>query len=170
MYMTEQLQKKWGAIIEHSDLPEIKDGYKKAVTAVLLENQEKALREERSALFEDAPANNIAATAGIDKYDPILIGLVRRAMPNLMAYDVAGVQPMTGPTGLIFAMRSLYGTDRTNAAGRVEALYNEADTDFSGAASPAHAGSNPVNGTYTTGTANVTAWAEQLGTTGYDFP
>ena len=69
MYMTEQLQKKWGAIIEHSDLPEIKDGYKKAVTAVLLENQEKALREERSALFEDAPANNIAATAGIDKYD-----------------------------------------------------------------------------------------------------
>jgi hypothetical protein len=169
MYMTEQIQKKWGAILEHSDLPEIKDNYKKAVTAVLLENQEKALREERSALFEDAPANNIAATNGIDKYDPILIGLVRRAMPNLMAYDVAGVQPMTGPTGLIFAMRSLYGTERTNAGGRVEALYNEADTDRSGAALPAHEGSNPVNGTYTTGTANVTAWAEQLGTTNFDF-
>jgi hypothetical protein len=167
MYMTEQIQKKWGAILEHSDLPEIKDNYKKAVTAVLLENQEKALREERSALFEDAPANNINATGGIDKYDPILIGLVRRAMPNLMAYDVAGVQPMTGPTGLIFAMRSLYGTERTNAGGRVEALFNEADTDFAGTGT--HAGSNPVNGAYTTGTANVTAWAEQLGTTNYDF-
>ena len=166
MYMTEQLQKKWGAILEHSDLPEIKDTYKRAVTAVLLENQEKALREERQALFEDIPANNISGS-GIDKYDPILIGLVRRAMPNLMAYDVAGVQPMTGPTGLIFAMRSLYGTERTNAGGRVEALYNEADTDFSGAGT--HLGSNPVNGSYTTGTANVTAWAEQLGTTNYDF-
>jgi hypothetical protein len=166
MYMTEQLQKKWGAIIEHSDLPEIKDTYKRAVTAVLLENQEKALREERQALFEDIPANNISGS-GIDKYDPILIGLVRRAMPNLMAYDVAGVQPMTGPTGLIFAMRSLYGTERTNAGGRVEALYNEADTDFSGAGT--HLGTNPVSGSYTTGTANVTAWAEQLGTTNYDF-
>jgi hypothetical protein len=166
MYMTEQLQKKWGAIIEHSDLPEIKDTYKRAVTAVLLENQEKALREERQALFEDIPANNISGS-GIDKYDPILIGLVRRAMPNLMAYDVAGVQPMTGPTGLIFAMRSLYGTERTNAGGRVEALYNEADTDFSGTGT--HLGTNPVNGSYTTGTANVTAWAEQLGTTNYDF-
>ena len=166
MYMTEQLQKKWGAILEHSDLPEIKDTYKRAVTAVLLENQEKALREERQALFESIPANNISGS-GIDKYDPILIGLVRRAMPNLMAYDVAGVQPMTGPTGLIFAMRSLYGTERTNAGGRVEALYNEADTDFSGAG--AHLGSNPVNGSYTTGTANVTAWAENLGQTNYDF-
>ena len=166
MYMTESLQKKWGAIIEHSELPEIKDTYKRAVTAVLLENQEKALREERSALFEDIPANNISGT-GIDKYDPILIGLVRRAMPNLMAYDVAGVQPMTGPTGLIFAMRSLYGTERSNAGGRVEALYNEADTDASGTGS--HVGTNPVTGTYTTGTANVTAWAEQLGTSNYDF-
>ena len=164
MYMTEQLQKKWGAILEHSDLPEIKDAHKRAVTAVLLENQEKALREERNALFEDAPGNNIAATNGIDKYDPILIGLVRRAMPNLMAYDVAGVQPMTGPTGLIFAMRSLYNTERTNAGGRTEALYNEADTDFSGTG--AHTGTNPVSGSYATGTANVTAWAEALGTGG----
>jgi len=169
MLMTEGLQQKWGAILEHPDLPEIKDTYKRAVTSVLLENQEKALREERAALFETAPANNIAATSGIDKYDPILIGLVRRAMPNLMAYDVCGVQPMTGPTGLIFAMRSIYGTERANTSTRIEALFNEADTDFSGAASPVHAGSNPVNGTYTTGTANVTAWAEQLGSTGYDF-
>jgi hypothetical protein len=167
MLMTEGLQSKWGAILEHPELPEIKDAYKKAVTSVLLENQEKALREERSALFEDAPANNIAATNGIDKYDPILIGLVRRAMPNLMAYDVCGVQPMTGPTGLIFAMRSIYGSERANTTTRVEALFNEADTDFSGTGT--HAGSNPVSGTYTTGTANVTAWAEQLGTTGYDF-
>ena len=103
MYLTEQLQEKWAPILEHSDLPEIKDSYKKSVTTVLLENQEKALREEKAALFETAPYNNISATSGISTYDPILIGLVRRAMPNLMAYDIAGVQPMTGPTGLIFA-------------------------------------------------------------------
>lgn len=164
MYLTEKLQEKWSPVLAHPEMSEIKDPYKRAVTTVLLENQEKALREERAALFEDAPANNIAATAGIDKYDPILIGLVRRAMPNLMAYDVCGVQPMTGPTGLIFAMRSLYGDERGNAQTRVEALFNEADTDFSGTGT--HAGSNPVNGTYTTGTANITAWAEALGSTG----
>jgi hypothetical protein len=167
MFLTEQLQKKWGVILEHPELPGITDTYKKAVTTVLLENQEKALREERSALFEDVPANNIATTGGIDKYDPILIGLVRRAMPNLMAYDVAAVQPMTGPTGLIFAMRSMYGTERANVETRVEALYNEADTDFSGTGT--HDGTNPVDGTYTRGTANVTAWAEALGQSGNDF-
>jgi hypothetical protein len=171
MFKTEQLQEKWGAILDHPDLESIKDSYKKSVTAVLLENQEKALREERAALFEDAPTNNISFTAGIDKYDPVLIGLVRRSMPNLMAYDICGVQPMTGPTGLIFAMRSTYGTARTNAAGRVEALYNEADTDYSGTGT--HAGNNPANlitsATYTTGTANATAWAEALGTSGYAF-
>lgn len=161
MYLTEQLQEKWKPILEHGELPAIKDAHKLAVTTVLLENQEKALRDERAALFEDAPGNNIAATAGIDKYDPILIGLVRRAMPNLMAYDVCGVQPMTGPTGLIFAMRSLYGTERGNAQTRVEALFNEADTDFSGTGT--HDGSNPMSGNYTTGKANVTAWAEALG-------
>lgn len=164
MYLTEQLQEKWKPILEHGELPSIKDPHRLAVTTVLLENQEKALREERAALFEDAPANNIAATAGIDKYDPILIGLVRRAMPNLMAYDVCGVQPMTGPTGLIFAMRSLYGSERGNAQTRVEALFNEADTDFSGTGT--HDGSNPMDGTYTTGKANVTAWAEALGSDG----
>jgi hypothetical protein len=168
MLMTEALQQKWGAILEHPDLPEIKDMYKRAVTSVLLENQEKALREERAALFEAVPANNISVDSNaIQKYDPILIGLVRREMPNLMAYDVCGVQPMTGPTGLIFAMRSIYGTERSNTSSRSEALFNEADTDFSGTGT--HAGSNPVSGTYTTGTANVTAWAEQLGNTGYDF-
>jgi len=165
MFLAEQLQEKWGAIIAHPDLPEIKDSYKRAVTAVLLENQERALREERSALFEAAPTNNISATNGIEKYDPILIGLVRRSMPNLMAYDICGVQPMTGPTGLIFAMRSIYGTERANTSTRVEALYNEANTSFSGNAS-GHAGSNPVDGTYTTGAGVTTATAEAMGTSG----
>jgi hypothetical protein len=122
------------------------------------------LREERSALFEAAPANNISATSGIDKYDPIMIGLVRRAMPNLMAYDICGVQPMTGPTGLIFAMRSQYNAERANTTTRVEALYNEANTGFAGAGGGV--GNNPVDGTYTTGTGQTTAAAEALGSSG----
>jgi hypothetical protein len=165
MFLSENLQQKWQAILEHPDLPAIKDSYKRAVTSVLLENQERSLREERSAMFEAAPANNINATSGIDKYDPIMIGLVRRAMPNLMAYDICGVQPMTGPTGLIFAMRSTYGAERNNTTTRVEALYNEANTSFAGNAS-GHAGSNPVSGTYTTGQGVATATAEAMGTTG----
>jgi hypothetical protein len=165
MFLSENLQQKWQAILEHPDLPAIKDSYKRAVTSVLLENQERSLREERSAMFEAAPANNINATSGIDKYDPIMIGLVRRAMPNLMAYDICGVQPMTGPTGLIFAMRSTYGTERNNTSTRVEALYNEANTAFSGTAGT-HAGSNPVSGAYTTGAGVATATAEAMGTTG----
>jgi hypothetical protein len=162
MFLSEQLTKKWEPVLNHDGLGQISDKYKRAVTAVVLENQEKALREERTALFE-TPANNIAGTgdSNIDRYDPILISLVRRALPNLMAYDVAGVQPMTGPTGLIFAMKSKYSTQ----AG-AEALFNEADTDFSGAASPAHDGSNPVDGTYTTGLGIATVDAEQLGETG----
>ena len=165
MFLSENLQQKWQAILEHPDLPAIKDSYKRAVTSVLLENQERSLREERSAMFEAAPANNINATSGIDKYDPIMIGLVRRAMPNLMAYDICGVQPMTGPTGLIFAMRSTYNTERNNTTTRVEALYNEANTAFSGTAGSA-TGSNPVSGTYTTGAGVATATAEAMGTTG----
>jgi hypothetical protein len=175
MYLSEQLQEKWGAVLNHADLPEIKDSYKRSVTSVLLENQEKALREDRNMLSELAPANNSAETAGIDRYDPILIGLVRRAMPNLMAYDICGVQPMTGPTGLIFAMRSVYGNTRTDS-GLTEALYNEADTDFSssGFSSPlaadgtpkngTHAGSDPVAASgYTTGKGMTTAEGEALG-------
>ena len=165
MYLSEQSQQKWGSIINHPDLPEIKDTYKRAVTAVLLENQEKALREERNMLSEAIPGNNSAGTAGIDRYDPIMIGLVRRAMPNLMAYDICGVQPMTGPTGLIFAMRSTYGAERNNTTTRVEALFNEANTAFAGSAGSA-TGSNPVSGTYTTGTGVATATAEAMGTTG----
>jgi hypothetical protein len=167
MFLSENLQEKWRAILEHPDLPEIKDSYKKAVTSVLLENQERSLREERSALFEAAPVNNISASAGIDKYDPIMIGLVRRAMPNLMAYDICGVQPMTGPTGLIFAMRSTYGgsTDtRANTSTRQEALFNEANTAFS--SSGGATGNNPVDGTYTTGSGVTTATAEAQGTSG----
>ncbi len=154
MFLSENYQEKWSKILDHPDLPQIKDSYKRAVTAVLLENQEKALREERQSLFE-TPSNNISATDGIQKYDPILIGLVRRAMPNLMAYDICGVQPMTGPTGLIFAMRATYGSNRANTNvsgfnGRQEALYNEANTAFSGDFANA-TGNNPVDGTYNIG-------------------
>jgi len=160
MFLSEQLTKKWEPVLNHDGLGQISDKYKRAVTAVVLENQERALREERTALFE-TPANNIAGTGAsdIDRYDPILISLVRRALPNLMAYDVAGVQPMTGPTGLIFAMKSAYSTQ----AG-TEALFNEADTDFAGTGT--HAGSNPVDGSYTTGTGIATVDAEQLGESG----
>jgi hypothetical protein len=141
-------------------LPEIKDSYRKAVTTVILENQEKALREDRGFLGEAAPTN--ATGSSVDNWDPILISLVRRAMPNLIAYDVAGVQPMTGPTGLIFAMRSRY----TNQSG-AESMFNEADSDFSGAGE--HDGTNPAvlndaaPTTYTAGTGMTTAAAEALG-------
>jgi len=142
-------------------MPSIKDNYKRAVTAVVLENQERALREEKASLFEAVPANNIAGSGAseIDRYDPILISLVRRSLPNLMAYDVAGVQPMTGPTGLIFAMKSNF----TSQSG-TEALFNEADTAFSGTGS--QTGSNPVDGSYTRGTGLTTADGEALGTGG----
>ena len=153
MFLSEQIEKKWEPVLKHDSLPDISDPYKRSVTAVVLENQEKALREERN-LTEATHANQTGAS--IDNYDPILISLVRRALPNLMAYDVAGVQPMTGPTGLIFAMKSHY-----NSQTGTEALFNEADTDFSGTGT--HAGSNPVDGTYTTGTPVSTATAEGWG-------
>ena len=154
MFLSEQLEKKWEPILNHPDLGEIKDPYKRSVTAVVLENQQKALHEA-------VAANNIAGGGAteIDRYDPILISLVRRALPNLMAYDVCGVQPMTGPTGLIFAMKSRYSTQTGD-----EALFNEADTDFSGTGT--HAGSNPVSGSFTTGTGLSTASAEELGISG----
>jgi hypothetical protein len=160
MFLSESLQKKWAPVLDHEALPSIKDNYKRAVTAVILENQERALREEKTALFENVPVNNIAQDPnGIDRYDPILISLVRRSLPNLMAYDVAGVQPMTGPTGLIFAMKSRYDNQFGD-----EALFNEADTAFAGDQDgDAHAGSNPVDGTYTFGKGMSTAKAEALG-------
>ena len=131
-----QLMEKWAPVLEHAGAPEIQDRYKKAVTARLLENQEIALREEQAQaqgnyISEAAAANNIgtgSAPNNIGTFDPVLISLVRRAMPNLIAYDIAGVQPMTGPTGLIFAMKSKYASQSGT-----EAFFNEADTDFSGA-------------------------------------
>jgi hypothetical protein len=129
MYLTEELQKKWQPVLEHPELEAIKDPYKKAVTALILENQQQAMRQDSQALNEttySAGATNVTGTS-VQNFDPILISLVRRALPNLIAYDVAGVQPMTGPTGLIFAMRARY-TNQTSA----EAFYNEANTAFSG--------------------------------------
>ena len=102
MFQTEHLQEKWQPVLEHPDLPKIEDPYKRAVTTLILENQEKALAEDRATLEEAAPIN--ATGTGISNWDPILISLVRRAMPNLVAYDICGVQPMTGPTGLILSL------------------------------------------------------------------
>jgi len=177
MYLTENLQEKWQPVLEHPDLPKIEDSYKRAVTTVILENQEKAVREDASFLSEAAPANFAGTHGGspagaVQNWDPVLISLVRRAMPNLIAYDICGVQPMTGPTGLIFAMKSRYGSQAGS-----EALFNEADTDFGardaagGSGSPdAHVASNPAilnddpsAGTYTTGSGFTTLQGETLG-------
>src|SRR5210317_1124605 len=175
MFQTEHLQEKWQPVLEHNDLPEIKDSYRRAVTTVILENQEKALREDRNFLNEAAPVNSTGSN--VDNWEPILISLVRRAMPNLIAYDICGVQPMTGPTGLIFAMRSRYASQTGT-----EALFNEADTDFSSrnatssstadlTAGTIHTGTNPAvlndssAGTYQRGRGHTTAYGEALGDT-----
>ena len=130
MFMTEELQKKWSPVLDHPELASIADPYKKAVTALVLENQQQAMRQDARMLSETADGGPTNVTgAGIQNFDPILISLVRRSLPNLIAYDVAGVQPMTGPTGLIFAMRARYA----NQSGS-EAFYNEANTIFSGQA------------------------------------
>ena len=169
MYNSENLQEKWSPVLEHADLPKIDNPYKRAVTAVILENQEKAAKEDKAFLGEIA---NVTGDAAVANWDPILISLVRRAMPNLIAYDICGVQPMTGPTGLIFAMKSRFSTQSGT-----EALFNEADTDFSAedaasnTGSPdSHSGTNPATlndspsaGTYTTGSGMSTAEAETLG-------
>ena len=122
MYLSEPLQQKWNGVLDHPDLPTISDPYRKAVTAVVLENQ--AVEMQKSGMITET-ANQTGAA--IQNFDPILISLVRRSLPNLIAYDVCGVQPMTGPTGLIFAMRSRY-----SAQNGTEAFYNEANTFFSG--------------------------------------
>ena len=145
MYLNETYAKKWAPVLDHSELPKITDPYKRAVTALVLENQERALMEESRSmqnLWEagtvaggglpnnmDGPSGLSSGTGGIKGFDPILIGLVRRALPNLMAYDICGVQPMTGPTGLIFAMRSTFASATARAG---EALFNEANTGHSG--------------------------------------
>jgi hypothetical protein len=144
MYLAEGLQKKWAPVLEHPDMPEIKDPYKRAVTAILLENQEKALAEDggstRGLLQEAVPVNSTDATYQTYQ-DPILISMIRRSMPNLIAYDVCGVQPMTGPTGLIFAMRAKYSTQ----AG-TEALVDESDTSFTSSGSHINSGTAGVTG------------------------
>jgi len=143
MYLSEQLQKKWEGVLDHPELAPIKDPYKKAVTAVILENQAQEMQKAAGILTEAGPTNSMtntvasggfggSASSPVAGFDPILISLVRRSLPNLIAYDIAGVQPMTGPTGLIFAMRSRYTTQLGT-----EAFYDEANAGFSGGATAA---------------------------------
>jgi hypothetical protein len=172
--INEQLQEKWNPVLEHPELAAITDPYKKAVTAIVLENQQAAMDSDRETLNEAGPTT--VTGSGISNFDPILISLVRRSLPNLIAYDVAGVQPMTGPTGLIFALRSRYAA-QTGA----EAFYNEANTIFSGivgaGGTTASLSSSPVantgpvaNTVFDTGTGMTTATGETLGVSGGYFP
>jgi len=176
MYLSEELQKKWGPVLEHPELDSIKDPYKKAVTAMILENQQRQMEQDRHVLTE-AGVGPTNVTGGVQNFDPILISLVRRSLPNLIAYDVAGVQPMTGPTGLIFAMRARYTGQGNNS----EAFFNEANTMFSGAGSqggPYGFANNTTGDTitnpvasltanaFTTGIGMSTSVAEYLGSTG----
>jgi hypothetical protein len=178
MFQTEHLQEKWQPVLEHPDLPRIEDSYKRAVTTLILENQEKAMREDASYLQETAPVN--ASGGGqMNTWDPILISLVRRAMPNLIAYDVCGVQPMTGPTGLIFAMRSSFLSQDGAEALMDEALPGKAGASNQNAAgtigggdvgatetNPAVLNDSPSAGTYVSATGMTTAQAEALGDSG----
>ena len=205
MVLNEQIQQKWGPILEHEDLPQIEGTYKKSVTAVLLENQEKMMREQSmqqrgSGLFltegpmgsgmhsdtTTVPGSPIPSIAGmpdadpakgsVQFVDPVLISLVRRTMPKLMAYDICGVQPLTGPTGLIFAMRSHYDSPgEVPPAGGVvpkEAFFNEARTNHSGTGThdPMHSTTEPIDeffdvpsGTKATGSPVSTAYGENMG-------
>ena len=198
MPLNEHLQEKWAPLLDYEGLDSIKDAHRRAVTAQLLENQEVALREEQSFLSE-APTNAVGNTGyqsgggqTVAGFDPVLISLIRRSMPNLVAYDLAGVQPMTGPTGLIFAMRSRYSTQ-----GGTEALFNEPNSAFSGIGTDgtvggayvagsdgpsagfgtdAQKGSNPGvldpnadAATYSVGRGMDTATSESLGEAGNDF-
>jgi len=180
MYLSENLQKKWEGVLDHPDLPAIKDPYRKAVTAVILENQAQEMQKSSGILYETAPTNSLGGTGysggsavggPVAGFDPILISLVRRSLPNLIAYDLCGVQPMTGPTGLIFAMRSTYASQNVTA-GATEAFYNEANTGFTGdkatqtaislAANTALGSQNVFAASMTTGQAMATSVAEDL--------
>ena len=199
MFNAEHLQEKWAPLLDYEGLDPIRDSHRRAVTAVLLENQEKTIREEREFLYE-GPTNSTASgtyaglggqtTGAMQGFDPVLISLIRRSMPNLIAYDIAGVQPMNGPTGLIFAMRSRY-TDQ----GGPETFFNEVDSAFSGQnegfdltngmtgasvgmGTTGQTGSNPgllnpegsqTGSTYSVGQGMRTDDAEDLGTTGDNF-
>ena len=182
MFQTEHLQEKWSPVLKHPDLPEIEDSYKRAVTTVILENQEAALREDAAFLSESVPTGNVS---GVSNWDPILISLVRRAMPNLIAYDICGVQPMTGPTGLIFAMRARHASMDGEEA-LVDETTGAAANGFSGdfsnqnaagttsgpgdigasESNPAALNDSPTAGTYTFATGMTTAQAEALGDSG----
>jgi hypothetical protein len=196
--LAEEIQKKWAPILEHGDLAPIKDPHKRAITAQMLENTQRELRvggaHNQYLLAETSPTNSMGASSStasdgaIDTFDPVLISLVRRAMPNLIAYDICGVQPMTGPTGLIFAMRSRYGnTAGTNQEDGVETFYNEVNTAFSAYGNTGYNGADAntafagqkgslpsttnttimtATNTYNTGTGMSTALAEALGGNG----
>lgn len=150
MFNSQTLMEKWNPVLEAEEAPAIGDKYKKAVVAAVLENTERSLAEERGQaqyMTEAAPTNATSGgTGAINNWDPILISLVRRAMPNLIAYDIAGVQPMSGPTGLIFAMKSRYN-DNANRLNATEALFNEAETDYSSSSFNGNTGT-PKNGTH----------------------
>ena len=173
MLINEEIQKKWGPVLEHPDLPSIKDSHKRSTIAQLLENTEAAMREAgqyapQSLLETNGPSTNLAG--GALNYDPVLISLVRRAMPNLIAYDICGVQPMTGPTGLIFALRPQYTSQSGN-----DAFFNEANTGHTtinaGNNSLGQSGNNvgtvpaATNAAYNFASGMSTAQAEMLGTT-----
>jgi len=173
MLINEEIQKKWGPVLEHPDLPSIKDSHKRSTIAQLLENTEAAMREAgqyapQSLLETNGASTNLAG--GVLNYDPVLISLVRRAMPNLIAYDICGVQPMTGPTGLIFALRPQYTSQSGN-----DAFFNEANTGHTtinaGNNSLGQSGNNvgtvpaATNAAYNFASGMSTAQAEMLGTT-----
>jgi len=209
MILNEQVQKKWQPILEHEELPNIDDAYRKSVTAILLENQENMMRQQAATqsgqgLFlsenvggapmgsaMDAAGGSPSAQGGnvtggsVQWVDPVLISLVRRTMPKLLAYDVCGVQPMTSPVGLIFAMRSQYGspgklagesgTDVYDGSGGTnggkEAFYGEANTEYSSTGTGTHKALDPVSAFFAapaTGTGMVTSAGEQLGRTGFN--
>ena len=180
----DKLMEKWAPVLNEESAGTITDQHKKAVTAAVLENQEREMNEQAGQIHEAAPAN---ATADVANWNPVLIALVRRAMPNLMAYDICGVQPMSGPTGLIFAMKSQYETARGGQSVGDEALFNEANTVYSGDSSGTHGTTNGPSGlagidatagnvagdssldserNSTFGTGMTTADAEGLGSTG----
>ena len=174
MFQTEHLQEKWQPVLEHPDLPKIEDSYKRAVTTLILENQEKAMKEDRGFLSETAPTNSMGG-GQMDTWDPILISLVRRAMPNLIAYDVCGVQPMTGPTGLIFAMRSSLASQDGAEALMDEAFPDTSNQNAAGTIGGGDVGSTETNpavlndsspGTYVSATGMTRAQSEALGDSG----
>jgi hypothetical protein len=176
MFQTEHLQEKWQPVLEHPDLPKIEDSYRRAVTTIILENQEKSIKEDRNFLKESAPTNFIGGNASLDTFDPILISLVRRSMPNLIAYDICGVQPMTGPTGLIFAMRARFASMDGAEALADEAFPDVANQNAAGTigggdigsteTNPATLNDSPSAGTYTSATGMTTVQGEALGDSG----